>query len=335
MIDNGTGYTKLGYSGNSEPQFIFPTALAHQGRSGTTAGIPSSLSSSMHQLSVKRQSTDDDGDYFFGNDALDIVHSNKTYGISYPVRYGVVDNWDHMERLWSYCLYNRLRADPREHAIVLTESPFNTPENRECMVEVMFENFQVPRLFIGVQAVLAMTASLVASSQLSTENSAASSLSMTGTVVDSGDGVTHIIPVADGFVIGSAIKTIPIAGKQISLFIQQMLRDREPNFPSEDSLVLAKLVKEKYCYLSQDMMEEQLKFDQDIASHLSQFSTFLPSTGKSYSCEIGYEKFLAPELFFNPEMANLNDPTFSLPFAVHQVVQSCPIDNRRSLYQVL
>ena len=46
---------------------------------------------------------------------------------------------------------------------------------------------------------------------------------LTGTVVDSGDGVTHVIPVADGYVIGSCIKHIPLAGRDITAFIQQLL----------------------------------------------------------------------------------------------------------------
>ena len=50
---------------------------------------------------------------------------------------------------------------------------------------------------------------------------------MTGTVIDSGDGVTHVIPVAEGYVIGSCIKHIPIAGRDITYFIQQLLRERE------------------------------------------------------------------------------------------------------------
>jgi len=49
---------------------------------------------------------------------------------------------------------------------------------------------------------------------------------LTGTVVDSGDGVTHIIPVADGYVIGSCIKSMPIAGRDITKFMYKTMRDR-------------------------------------------------------------------------------------------------------------
>jgi len=59
---------------------------------------------------------------------------------------------------------------------------------------------------------------------------------LTGTVVDSGDGVTHVIPVAEGYVIGSAIKHIPIAGRSITQFVQQLLRERETGIPPNESM---------------------------------------------------------------------------------------------------
>ena len=68
---------------------------------------------------------------------------------------------------------------------------------------------------------------------------------LTGTVIDSGDGVTHVIPVAEGYVIGSCIKHIPIAGRNITSFIQTLLREREIGIPPEQSLETAKAIKER------------------------------------------------------------------------------------------
>ena len=59
---------------------------------------------------------------------------------------------------------------------------------------------------------------------------------LTGTVVDSGDGVTHVIPVAEGYVIGSCIRHIPLAGRDITAFIQRQLRERVEPVPPEHSL---------------------------------------------------------------------------------------------------
>ena len=69
---------------------------------------------------------------------------------------------------------------------------------------------------------------------------------LTGVVIDSGDGVTHVIPVAEGYVIGSCIKHIPIAGRNITSFIQTLLREREIGIPPEQSLETAKAIKERY-----------------------------------------------------------------------------------------
>lgn len=98
----------------------------------------------------------------------------------------------------------------------------------------MFESFNVPGLYIAVQAVLALAASW---------QSRADTGSMTGLVIDSGDGVTHCIPVADGYVIGSCIKHIPIAGRDVTYFIQKILREREPSVPAEQSFEVAKAIK--------------------------------------------------------------------------------------------
>lgn len=64
-----------------------------------------------------------------------------------------------MERYWEQCIFKYLRAEPEDHFFLLTEPPLNTPENREYTAEIMFESFNVPGLYIAVQAVLALTAS--------------------------------------------------------------------------------------------------------------------------------------------------------------------------------
>lgn len=109
---------------------------------------------------------------------------------------------------------------------ILTEPPMNTPENREQIAEIMFETFNVKGLFIGVQAALALYAQ-VCKTNKADENDASNvgpgltESDMTGTVIDSGDGVTHIFPVCDSYVIGSCVKSIPLAGRDMTNFIIQ------------------------------------------------------------------------------------------------------------------
>merc|ERR1719215_886229 len=101
----------------------------------------------------------------------------------------------------------------------------------------MFETFNVPGLYIGVQAVLALCAA-----RLTMQGTGSSSV--TGTVIDSGDGVTHLIPVVEGYVIGSCIKHIPMAGRVITDFVVSLLTDRKEKLQPDDRLDVAKRIKE-------------------------------------------------------------------------------------------
>jgi len=201
----------------------------------------------------------------------------------------------------------------------LLAQPLNPPENRENTAEIFFESFNCAGLYIAVQAVLALAASWTSSK--------VTDRSLTGTVIDSGDGVTHVIPVAEGYVIGSSIKSIPIAGRDITYFVQQLLRDRgEP----DSSLKTAQEIKEEYCYVCPDIVKEFARYDRDrsrFAKHV-----IAQPNGRQVTVDVGYERFLAPEIFFNPEIYS-SDFLTPLPEVVDGVIQSSPIDVRRGLYK--
>lgn len=310
VIDNGTGYTKMGYAGNSTPSYIIPTAIGikEQAKVGDSAArrVGKGL---------------DDLDFYIGDEAL---ANSKTYTVNYPIRHGIIEDWDLMERYWEQAIFKYLRAEPEDHYFLLTEPPLNTPENREYTAEIMFESFNVPGLYIAVQAVLALAASWTSRS--------VNDRTLTGTVIDSGDGVTHVIPVAEGYVIGSAIKHIPIAGRDITQFVQQQLRDREPQIPPEDSMEVAKRIKEIYSYVCPDIAKEFTKYDQDPAKWIKQYSFNHSVTNKEIVVDVGYERFLGPEIFFSPEFAN-PDFTTSISEVTDTVIQHCPVDVRRGLYK--
>ena len=156
--------------------------------------------------------------------------------------------------------------------------------------------------------------------------------SLTGTVIDSGDGVTHVIPVAEGYVLGSCIKHIPLAGRTITTFIQQLMRERKEPVPAEDSLEVAKRVKEMYSYVCPDLAKEFAKYDENPAKFFKSYQGVKRQTGQSYVCDVGYERFLGPEVFFNPEIFS-SDFITPLPQVVDQAIVKCPIDVRRGLYR--
>ncbi|XP_052809468.1 actin-related protein 3 isoform X2 [Mya arenaria] len=309
VIDNGTGYTKMGYAGNTEPQFIIPSAIAV--KESATVG----------DKSVRRLGKGvEDLDFFIGDEALNAT----SYSVKWPIRHGIVDDWDLMERFWEQAIFKYLRSEPEDHYFLLTEPPLNTPENREYTAEIMFETFNVPGLYIAVQAVLALAASWT-SRQVGDRT-------LTGTVIDSGDGVTHVIPVAEGYVIGSCIKHIPIAGRDITYFIQQLLREREVGIPPEQSLETAKAIKERFSYVCPDIAKEFAKYDQEPTKWMKKYQGENAISKKKFDVDVGYERFLGPEIFFHPEFSN---PDFTTPISevVDTVIQQSPIDVRRGLYK--
>ena len=144
VIDNGTGYTKMGYAGNMEPSYLIPTVIADSYQKGTTKVASQSQKFENPEL-----------DYYIGDEAF--LHQ-KSHNLQYIIRSGQIENWEAMEKFWHRAIYSQLRCEPEEHRFILTEPPLNTPENREQMAEIMFETFNVKGLFIGVQATLALYA---------------------------------------------------------------------------------------------------------------------------------------------------------------------------------
>ena len=310
VIDNGTGFTKMGYAANYEPNFIIPSLISTAAPSKQAAGAKDDCA---------------DLDFYIGYEATE---KRLNYNVDYPIRHGVVDNWDNMEKYWQRCIYQYLSCDPEQHFMLLTEPPLNSPENREYTAEIMFETFNVPGLYIAVQAVLALCASL-----LTKQDGSGKNVPVTGTVIDSGDGVTHVIPVFEGYVIGSCIKHIPLAGRDVTNFVVQQLRDRGEDLPADTQLDIARQVKEKYCYICPDLVKEYQKYDTDPEKFRT-VSGVERRSNKAWSIDVGYERFLGPEIFFSPEIFS-SDFTEPLPDVVDATIQACPIDTRRPLYNYI
>uniref|UniRef100_A0A3Q3X9X6 Uncharacterized protein n=1 Tax=Mola mola TaxID=94237 RepID=A0A3Q3X9X6_MOLML len=126
VVDCGTGYTKLGYAGNTEPQFIVPSCIAI--KESAKVG---------DQAQRRMMKGVDDLDFFIGDEAID----KPSYATKWPIRHGIVEDWDLMERFMEQIIFKYLRAEPEDHYFLLTEPPLNTPENREYTAEIMFESF--------------------------------------------------------------------------------------------------------------------------------------------------------------------------------------------------
>lgn len=126
--------------------------------------------------------------------------------------------------------------------MILSEPPINAKKTREQLVEILMEEFDVPKVYLGKQAVLALFATG----------------RTTGTVLDSGHGSTHAVPVFEGYAIPYAIKTIDVCGNDLTEFLIREL-NRNPDNTKGEILDVYKHhkeievhIKEKLCYVAQD-----------------------------------------------------------------------------------
>ena len=69
--------------------------------------------------------------------------------LSYPMENGIVRNWEDMSHIWSHTFYDKLKIDPKDCKIVLTEPPLNPLANRKKLVETMFEGYNFNACYVG------------------------------------------------------------------------------------------------------------------------------------------------------------------------------------------
>ncbi|KAJ1962488.1 centractin- actin- protein of the dynactin complex [Dipsacomyces acuminosporus] len=301
VIDNGSGVIKAGFAGDDQPKSFFSSFVGRPKHLRMMAGAV-------------------EGDYFIGRQADELRGLLK---INYPVEHGVVNDWEDMEKIWSYIYNDELKTLSEEHPVLLTEAPLNPSSNREQAAQIFFETFNVPAFYTSIQAVL----SLYASGRT------------TGIVLDSGDGVTHAVPVFEGFALSHAIRRVDIAGRDVTEYLQVLLQKAGYNFHTTAEREIVRQIKEKICYIALDTSKEEKELASVGTGRLGSVGVS-GSDAKSrndifklpdgHLINLGHERFRAPEILFQPDIIGLEYP------GVHQIVvdsiNRADIDLRRSLY---
>jgi len=290
VCDNGTGFVKVGYAGQNFPSSIFPSMI---GRPILRAEEAVSDSIELKEVMC-------------GDEAALVRHS---LDIKYPVENGIVRNWEDMEQLWNYKFYEKLMINPKDNKILLTEPPQNPLKNREKLVETMFETYGFHATNISIQAMLTLYAQGL----------------LTGVVVDTGDGVTHVVAVYDGFVPQNLTRRLDVAGRHITQYLIKLLLLRGYAFNRSADFDTVRQIKEKCCYCAYDINSERA-LAQETTCLMESFT--LPD---GRVIKLGRERFEATEALFNPSLIDCEKS--GMADMIFDMIQDADMDCRAEYYK--
>lgn len=282
VIDNGSGLMKTGFSGEEAPSQCFPTLV----------GVPK------HKTIVGGNNQE----LYIANDARE---NRGLLKLSYPIEHGVVTDWDHMQKLWRHTYENELRADPEAQPVLLTEAPLNPNSNREKMMEFFFDELNVPAFYVFTQAVLSLY----------------SSGKTTGLVVDSGDGVTHIVVVYEAYSIKHAVNRMNLAGRDLTRYLQKLLTEIGVTLTSTADFEIARDIKEAICYIALDYEQEEKALKEKKIEFTMPDNSVI---------EVGPQAIKCPELLFKPSL--MGNDFGGIQDMVIDSIKKCDMDLRKNLY---
>jgi len=344
VVDLGSNSCKAGYAGEDQPKAVFPSVVGAVEQPGvvTDGGGDTDMEAKKPGEAEKAKARK----LYAGVQALGYRRDHME--IVPAMKDGLVDDWDVVESLWDHALRDRLLIDPKEHPMLLAEPSFNTQQHREKMVELMFEKYGVPALFLAKNAVL---------------TSFASGRS-TSLVVDCGGGSTTVAAVHDGYVLQKAIVRSAIGGDVLTDCLLRTLEGKgieiRPRFSfkrkevrmGEFEVIKLDLPGTTDSYKSYwqraivaDIKETVCRvpdtaFDDTSYANIPTTPYELPD---GQTIEVGADRFKISDIMFNPTLiqtirgmekfgSESGMPFNGLPQMVIESINKCDPDIRRELF---
>ena len=287
VFDNGTGYMKAGLSNKETPMCTIPALI----------GRPMlRFKQKIENIELKPIMIGDE-----------VIPVRSLLELTYPMEEGIIKNAGDMEILWDYVLQKKLKinkSDFKNRKLLITEAPNNPDKNKEKMAQILFEKIGIG--FFNIEPQAKMT--------LYCEGGE------TGVVLDSGDGVTHVIPIAENYLLQHQIKRLDIAGRHITNYLTRLMQIKGYAFNSTADFEIVRELKEKYCFVSCDI-ESDRKLDKETTYYNTY--TKLPDGRK---IRISCEKFEAPEILFQPHLVQNEMP------GVHEMLYQCINVSKNKLF---
>ncbi|XP_064595283.1 uncharacterized protein LOC135461926 isoform X2 [Liolophura sinensis] len=286
VIDNGSCVCKMGFAGDDAPRCLSSSVVGRTRHAQVMVGLGNR-------------------DTYIGYMAQE---KRGMLSLEYPIKRGVVTDWDTMEEFWKHMYYNELRAAPEEHPVLITEPPLNPKSNREKMIEIFFESLEVPAFYVTIPAILSCYASGRGS----------------GIILDIGDSVSHVMPIYEGYTIPQVIDRINLGGQDITDYLGRLIQGRGYNLDTTAEHETVRELKEKVCYTAQDYFKEL----QDCECSSEKEVRYELPDGNMVTVES--ERFMASEVLFDPMLIGKDFP------GVHEklfsTLMKCDMDMRKDLY---
>jgi len=238
-------------------------------------------------------------DIYIGNEVLDHIDE---LDVKYPVEHGIVTNWNHFEIVVEFVIKNVLKADASKHPFLVTEAPLNPKANREKMTQIFFEKFHVPSFYVAINAVLTLYASG----------------RTTGITLLIEDGVTHTVPIYEGYALPHAIIRLDLALNDLSNYFAQLLEESNQKLSFEESRE-ALLQNGKVAFDFDEVLNGSIPI-LDVKTSLS--------TGTQVS--IHDEATRAVETLFQPAFIGMESS--GIHETTYNSIMKCDVDIRKDLY---
>lgn len=280
VLDVGSGTVKAGFGGSETPN-VYRCLIGR----------------AKHQPTLRQAGLD--GDVFFASDA------EKHRGIlklEYPVANGSVRDWKGLGDVLSH-VYSSIGVFGKDHPVLCSEAALSSKPQRARLGQLLFEDNQHPAVLFANQGLLSLYASG----------------SISGMVLDIGDGVTQTCPVYEGYCIRDAVRRLDFGGRDVTSYLRTLLRQYGMFFDTSAELDIVRGIKEQRCQVS---VAAQSK---DVAVKVKYR---LPDNSE---ITLGPELTQAGELLFNPSLAGKEHG--SAATVVSDSIKLADVDVRRELYQ--
>eukprot|EP00732_Lithocolla_globosa_P002324 Lithocolla_globosa_v1_NODE_1494_length_2537_cov_4.841257.p1 type:complete len:520 gc:universal NODE_1494_length_2537_cov_4.841257:863-2422(+) len=286
VMDCGSSFCKVGFLGEHEPRSVSPCVTGRTRHSGVMVGM-GELAPPVAEHALER--------------AMD-----GSVELKFPIQKGLVTNWDDMEYVWHHAFYHSLRVSPEEHPLICTEVVFNPKANREKMVQIVFETFNMPALCVVAQPLLSLI----------------SFQARTGLILECGAGATYTVAIYEGYIMYHTILQQDLSGHDITNYLKELLLERKYDVSDLDLATLHQ-VKSRLCYVALDYQAECQNKEESVPCKL----------GNGRSIRIEKERFRCMEPMFQPVI--LNKESKSLHELMYNSLMKCDGDIRKELYSAV